>query len=341
MESLRMYLPSFIRSGTALFTRARTKRWRRRSTHHGRLTTLLQVEPLEDRWCPSFSLITSRAALAGTDSVNWATLGAPGTSVANPFTVSSTAGQRVTVSKTEAGNFLLVEEWGPTTGNSYVIHGNFAPGDIVLDANGASHTGRQNTITLNFGATPVAAGGAQIMTNLYGSFTAEIDALDVKGKALARFTEAGNATNAADNSAIFLGIRSTSPTIYQIAISVTKADNDQYKGIFGINKFDFRAGAVTGAAPAAPQPASALNLAPLASSPVGTGQQAAPFALDAGLATPSTPSASPSGALPASSVSSSNLAVPTDAVFAASHIDANDDGAWLFGSLSSVSPDAM
>ena len=84
-----MYLPSFLRSGTALFTRARDRRSRRGSTHHGRLTTRLQVEPLEHRWCPSFSLITSRAALGVTDRVDWATLGAAGTVTANPFTVLS------------------------------------------------------------------------------------------------------------------------------------------------------------------------------------------------------------------------------------------------------------
>jgi hypothetical protein len=93
---------------------------------------------------------------------------------------------------------------------------------------------------LNFGATPVAAGGAQIMTNTYGSFTAEVDALDGKGKTLARFTEDGNATDAADNSAIFIGISSTGPTISQIAISVTRAAVDLHKAVFAINQFDFR-----------------------------------------------------------------------------------------------------
>src|SRR5262244_2154802 len=189
-----MRLPLFLRSRTRASVSNQSKYRRRQPARSQSTSTPLQVEQLEHRWCPSYSLVTSRAALAGTDSVNWATLGAPGTSVANPFSVSSAAGQGVTVSKIASGdnnpaNFLMDEEWGPTTGDSYVIHGNFAPGDIVLDTNGAPHTGRQNTITLNFGATPVAAGGAQIMTNLYGGFTAEIDALDAKGKALARFTE--------------------------------------------------------------------------------------------------------------------------------------------------------
>jgi hypothetical protein len=317
--------------------------------HHAQLrrrtTRTFQVEQLEHRWCPSCSLVSSRAALAGTDSLDWAKLGAPGTSVANPFTVSSTAGRSVTVNKTESGTFLLDEQWGPTTPNSYVIHGNFAPGDIVLATNGAPHTGRQNTITLNFGATPVAAGGAQIMTNRYGRFTAEIDALDSQGKTLARFTEAGNATNAADNSAIFLGISSTSPTIYQIAISVTQAAYDQYKGVFAINKFDFRtsplAAATSAAVPAIGQPASALDLAPLASSLPGTGPDAPPAVPAPRPATPSTSPAGPSGSPTASDVSSPVPAGATDAVFAASHPPTNDDGAWLFAPLSSGSLDAQ
>jgi hypothetical protein len=314
-----------------------TQSQRRPSSKARRRTTQpLQVEQLEHRWCPSYGFVTSRAALAGADTVDWATLGAPGTSVANPFTVSSTAGQRVTVSKTEAGNFLLDEEWGPTTGNSYVIHGNFAPGDIVLDANGASHTGRQNTITLNFGATPVAAGGAQIMTNRYGSFTAEIDALDIKGRTLARFTEGGNATNAADNSAIFVGISGTSPTIYQIAITVTKAANDQYKGVFAINKFDFRTSALAAAAPAARQRASATDLAPLTSSLLCAWQQALP-APPFGPATPSPSPASPGGVEADSGASSPRHAWATDAVFAAFRTAANDEGDGLFAPIFSNS----
>jgi hypothetical protein len=296
---------------------------------------------LEHRFCPSYGLVTSRAALAGTDRVDWATLGAQGTSVASPFTVSSAAGQGVTVSKTDSGNFLLDEEWGPTTGNSFVIHGNFAPGDIVLDTNGAPHAGRQNTITLNFGATPVAAGGAQIMTNQYGTFTAEIDALDVKGKTLARFTEDGNATNAADNSAIFLGISSTSPTIYQIAISVTKAANDQYKGVFAINKFDFRTGALSAAAPAARQPAPAMDLAPLTSSFFNVVQPNVPGDRLMGWATPPAPRPSPTVAVATSGTIAAVPAGPADAVFAASHAATQDDTAWPFAAWVSDSLASM
>jgi hypothetical protein len=298
------------------------------------------VEQLEHRFCPSYSLVTSRAALAGTDSVDWATLGAPGTSVANPFTVSSAAGQNITTSKTDSANFLLDEQWGPTTGNSYVLHGNFAPGDIVLDTNGAPHTGKQNTITLNFGATPVAAGGAQIMTNLLGSFTAEVDALDAKGKTLARFKEDGNATDAADNSAIFLGISNTSSTIYQIAISVTKADNDQYKGVFAINKFEFRTSALA-AAPATAPRSPALELASLGSSLLSAGQQPIPTEPLPGPAARSAAPGNRSGVQPASDTTAALHPEATAIVFAGSGAAATDDNAWLMASLSPSNLDTL
>jgi hypothetical protein len=312
--------------------------WRPSSAARRRPTQPLQVEQLEHRWCPSYSLVTSRAALAGTDSVDWSTLGAPGTSVANPFTVSSVAGQSITVSKTLSGNFLLDEQWGPTTPNSYVIHGNFAPGDTVLDTNtGAS---KQNTIKLNFGATAVAAGGAQIMTNTYGSFTAEVDALDAKGKTLARFTEAGNATDAADNSAIFLGVSSTSPTIYQITISVTRAASDQYKGVFAINKFDFRTGAVAAAAPVIRTVAGA-DFAPLASSLLRMGQPDVPAKSFFGSPASPAPRTGSALRLPTAAASAVVPAEAADAVFATSHTATPGEATAMLTPLATSSLDTL
>src|SRR5207302_7033202 len=120
-----------------------------------------------------------------------------------------------------------------------------------------------NPITLDFGTTAVAAGGAQIQP-LFGSgdaFTAKVEALDAKGKTLASFTEAGINSRASDNSAIFIGISSDSPNIYKIALSLTSVTNG-LKGYPAINQFDFRT-SVVAAAPAISQSA-AIDLAPLA-----------------------------------------------------------------------------
>jgi hypothetical protein len=86
---------------------------------------------------------------------------------------------------------------------------------------------------------------------------------------------------------------------------------------------------------AAGQPASALSLAPLASSLLGTGQPVLRATPLPGPATPSAPPASQSGVLPATSTSSTAHSGATDAVFAASHTATNDESAWLSAPLSS------
>jgi hypothetical protein len=212
------------------------------------------VEQLEHRWCPSYSLVTSRAALAGTDSVDWGTLGPQWTVVPNPSTVLSTRGVSVTVSKTVADSFRTLVEKGPGYPSGAWI-GNFAPGDAVLWTNDAGpNSGRRNPINLNFGGTTVAAGGAQIdldiATGASTNFTAEVDAYDASRNLLASFTEMGVATTAEDNSAIFIGISSSSANIYQIAVSIKDSKNGE-KGDFAINKFDFRT------SPLAPTPVAA------------------------------------------------------------------------------------
>ena len=84
-----------------------------------------------------------------------------------------------------------------------------------------------------------------------------------------------------------------------------------------------------------------VALAPLASSLLGTGQQAIPAAPAAGPAIPSAPPARQNGVQLASGASSATHAVATDVVFAASRLAATDDGAWPFAPLFSSSLDAI
>ncbi len=299
----------------------------------------MEVEQLEQRWCPSYTLVTSRAALAGTDFVNWGALVPPGTSPANPFTILSTGGRSISVSQ-KSGRFDLKEQtpW-PTPSVVGPWDGNFAPGDIVLWANNFSS--QTNPITLNFGTTAVAAGGAQIQP-LFGNgsaFTAKVEALDANGKTLASFTEAGINSRASDNSAIFIGISSGSPTIYKIAVSLTSVTNG-YRGYPAINRFDFRTSAVA-AAPAISQPASAIDLALLASSLLSSGQPAMRTAPIAGFAGPFAPPASQSGVVPTSETTSAVHVEATDAVFAVSYAAASDDNAWFLAPLSFSSFDGI
>jgi hypothetical protein len=270
------------------------------------------VEPLEQRWCPSYSLVTSRSALAGTDSVNWGTLGPAGTIVSSPFTILSTGGRSVSVSQpAQFGGFAVFEQTPPTSAGSW--NGNFAPGDMLLYG-GELGSKTSDPYTLDFGATAVASGGAQIEANYQGKFTAEVQALDANGHVLASFTEVGDSTHAADNSAIFIGISSSSANIYQIALRLTRAPSNTI-GDFAINQFDFR----TSAAPAASavrQLASVVGLAPLASSLLNTGQPGN-LPLRSAMLLRSTPA--PAGT--------------TDSAFAASPMAANEDVAWRFALL--------
>ncbi|MGO9600461.1 MAG: PEP-CTERM sorting domain-containing protein [Isosphaeraceae bacterium] len=127
------------------------------------------------------------------------------------------------------------------------FQGNFAPGDKLLWTGASGGTPNRGPITLNFGSNLISGGGAQIMPDGYGSFTAVIQAFDKNGNLLGSFTEVGNATSAADNSAIFIGIYDSSPEIASIKIG----DNGALD--FVINKFDF----VT-TSTAVPEPASLI-----------------------------------------------------------------------------------
>jgi hypothetical protein len=297
---------------------------------------------MEQRWCPSYSLVTSRSALAGTDYVNWGHFGPAGTLVANPSTILSNGGLSINVSKAVSGSFKIDEQLPAVVGASNSWNGNFAPGDLLLYTNNFG-VDQVNPVTLDFGATAVAAGGAQIQADPGGKFTARVEAFDAGGNSLASFTENGDSTNTRANSAIFIGISSTSATISKIALSITKAGNGGLakagKGAFAINQFDFRtsplAAATTAASQAVRQSSPALDPVSLEPILLGTTQ---PVPAAAPLLSPTAPSgrsANPSGILPASGASPRAPAGATDAVFAASETAANNEGAWFFAPLSS------
>jgi hypothetical protein len=64
-----------------------------------------------------------------------------------------------------------------------------------------------------------------------------ITALDASGNVLASFTELGVSTDAGDNSAIFIGIRSDSTPINELQFSLVAASSPL--GDFAINELDF------------------------------------------------------------------------------------------------------
>jgi hypothetical protein len=328
-----MWFPYFLRHRIASGAPERSPR--PRPSRRRRAATTLQVEPLEPRWCPSYSPITSRTALAGTDTVAWATLGTPPQYPANPFTILSNGGHSVSVSKAYPNGFVTEAEGAPGCCGQFT--GNFAVGDVVLFTDDGVTT--LNPITLDFGSTAVAAGGAQIDPDIGGAkpvkFIAEVDAYDASGSLLASFRETGTAAYTYDNSAIFIGISSTSANISRIALSVAQMGKFD-RGWYAINEFDFRTSPLAAvravAAPVVGDPAPALDLGPPAPQRV---------AATLGTSGPSAPAASPSGALPAPGTPPSHKARATDAVFAAARPKAKDDAVGLFAPLAFPAVDVM
>jgi hypothetical protein len=97
--------------------------------------------------------------------------------------------------------------------NDGTYDGNFNQGDYLI------LSGTPAQIILNF-KTPVKSVGAQVASNQYGSYVAQIQAFNNK-RLLGTFTENGNLTTLADGSAIFLGIQDTIAEITDIVYTVT------------------------------------------------------------------------------------------------------------------------
>lgn len=154
----------------------------------------------------SLALITS--PVAGSDTVNWSQLGAPGSTVASSFTATSNGG--ITVNGTIENGPGGVMQQGTTWG------GNFSPGEYLLwtSVNG------NGPLDLSF-SQPLSSSGAQIETDTFGSFTAQINAYN-GSTLLGSFTEDGNSNSNHDGSAIFLGVQDLSgANITSVQFSVT------------------------------------------------------------------------------------------------------------------------
>jgi len=174
-------------------------------------------------------LVTNRAALNGNDFIDWRTAGSEYTQLGNPFNITSNLGDIVTVSKALSGNFERRDQ-------SSGWNGNFAPGDAVLWTQNSSNN--TNPISIfDFNGSGVSAVGTQIQADFFGTFVARIEAFDVNNNSLGFFTVNGNSTSDGDNSAIFIGVRSTDTPIARIAFSLDSATQDI--GDFAINRVDF------------------------------------------------------------------------------------------------------
>ena len=177
-------------------------------------------------------LIADRAGVNANDSVDWGKLGPAFTPVPNPFTITSAGGNSLMVSQV-TGPFERRDQGFPTGG----WNGNFAPGDHLLWTRG--DLGSSGPITIDFGSLAIRAGGAQIQANVAdgSKFTAHLKSFDKFGGLLGEVTEDGLANNAADNSAIFIGIGSDSAAISKLEFSLDMASSPL--GDFAINQLAF------------------------------------------------------------------------------------------------------
>lgn len=196
-----------------------------------------------------------RGGLVGqNDFVDWGSLGPTTTLVPSGATILSNSGT-VTVTVTNpSGDFVRRDQgngWG----------GNFAPGDKVLWTSDGPGAGNLGPMEIDFDI-PVQGAGAQIQPNFIplpsNPFFAFLDVYAADDTTLMlQVGVVGNSTSAGDNSAIFLGVLDTAPTIGRIVYTakIPDASPDGASPVdFAINQLDL----VTVAA--VPEPGTLLLL---------------------------------------------------------------------------------
>jgi hypothetical protein len=184
------------------------------------------------------TLVTSRAALNPTDSLDWGKLGGNGSNPPYPIVTTTTGGVPVTASRSipTTTPFEIVVQTPPGTGWS----GNFAPGDSLLWEALGGNPEPTASLVLTFGS-PIAGAGLQIQPDIrmgavdVGPFTATIQAFN-GGTLLGSFTEAGNSTQAADNSAIFIGVEGSTDDITSLVIGMSAFTGPPNGNDFAVNK---------------------------------------------------------------------------------------------------------
>ena len=185
--------------------------------------------------------VTSRAALAGNDTISWGQLGGTLTNVQVPVNVT-TAGAQVASVDNPSGPLVRFDE------GDGVYSGNFALGDQLL-----ATLFIPGPISIDF-STGLSGIGAQIKANDFGSFNGVLKVYDVNNLLLEMQTFAGLSTSQQNNSAIFIGITRATADIDRVEFNITGSTSPD----FAINQVDLRVGVV-------PEPATlAMLLAGLA-----------------------------------------------------------------------------
>jgi hypothetical protein len=179
----------------------------------------------------NLSFYSSRNSMPSNDYVDWSFFNLPPGSFVSSGSVINSANYTipVTVSNPFNEHFTINQQ-------SANLRGNFAPNDYVLE---------KGRINLEF-ARSVYTAGAQIQRDMYGDFTATIEAFDPNHASLGSFSLKGCSDGESNNSAIFLGVQDPLGRISSIQVDVTTTSQYGTEVIWdiGINRLDFQLGPI-------------------------------------------------------------------------------------------------
>jgi hypothetical protein len=175
--------------------------------------------------------VSARANLPSNDFIAWSFAGELHPNLPATFRVLSSSAHDVVVSRAPGAGFTLNQQ-APTGVGEW--HGNFAPGDRVLELFGVDNL--ISTTTIDFDV-PLRGAGAQIENNLGGAFTAQLQAFNSTGTILGTYIRDGVSSGTNDNSAIFIGLQSSAQDIDRIAFSILR-NGVPSDDSFAINRLD-------------------------------------------------------------------------------------------------------
>lgn len=183
----------------------------------------------------NLTFVSDRAALAGTDRLDWSVLGPvqpPFKVLPNSFSTTSEQGLGINVNIPQAPTPGVTPPLLFQTLPSPGIATNFASGDFILftglQPGPQPSVGNPGPLTITFDR-PVAAAGTQIGVDDTSFFTAFISAFDSDNNLLGSFSTLGTSSLALDNSAQFLGVRSDVANISRLVYS--SSENNRALGI--------------------------------------------------------------------------------------------------------------
>lgn len=171
--------------------------------------------------------------------VDWSSLGLAGTELGSGISVTATNyGTTVTVSTSTETNLRRVDQTPPFTIGIPNWNGNFAPEDALL----WTYNVDEAKIIFDF-STEIFGGIAQVQSEELGEFTGSLLAFDEFGNQVGStvFEIAGESTDLANNSAIFLGQLVNSGNVRRLVFSAYLGhDPDSFIPTdFAINRLDF------------------------------------------------------------------------------------------------------